>query len=164
MKISLLLVLLAICSLTSVAQQTKNPVSSLNYGEPVTMEAAKKIMAAAEAFAIKNQWTVVIAIVDTGGNLVMLQRLDNTQIGSIDIAIGKARTANNFKRSSKAFEDMIAGGGLGLRALSIPGVLTLEGGELIVSDGRIIGGIGVSGMSAAQDGEVAKAGLAALNK
>jgi glc operon protein GlcG len=94
----------------------------------------------------------------------LLHRLDNTQIGSVDVAIGKARTANNFKRSSKAFEDMVAGGGVGLRALSIPGVYTLEGGELIVSNGKIIGGIGVSGMAATQDAEVAKAGLAALGK
>lgn len=163
MKTILFVVTLSICSLTSFAQQPKN-TTSLSYGEPVNLETAKKIMTAAEAFAAKNQWTVVIAIVDAGGNLVMLERMDNTQIGSVDIAIGKATTANNFKRSSKVFEDMVAGGGLGLRALSIPGALTLEGGELIISDGKIIGAVGVSGMSATQDAEVAKAGLAALNK
>lgn len=162
MKTILPLVFLLFCSLAAFAQPQKT--TSLNYGEPVNLETSKKIMAAAEAFAVKNQWTVVIAIVDAGGNLVMLQRMDNSQIGSIDLAIGKATTANNFKRSSKAFEDMVAGGGLGLRALSIPGALTLEGGELIISDGKIIGAVGVSGMSAAQDAEVAKAGLAALNK
>jgi uncharacterized protein GlcG (DUF336 family) len=163
MKTISALLLLSLCSLTSFAQQPIN-TNSLEYGNPVNLGTAKKIMAAAEALAIKNQWTVVIAIVDAGGNLVQLQRMDNAQIGSIELAIGKARTANNFKRSSKVFEDMVAGGGLGLRALSIPGVLTLEGGELIISNDKIIGAIGVSGMSAAQDAEVAKAGLAAFNK
>jgi glc operon protein GlcG len=163
MKMKLLLFSFILCSAATVAQQPA-AASPLNYGEPVNLETAKKIVAASEAFASQKQWTVVIAIVDTGGNLVLLHRIDNTQIGSIDVAIGKARTANNFKRSSKAFEDMVAGGGLGLRALSIPGVYTLEGGELIISNGKIIGGIGVSGMAAAQDAEVAKAGLAALGK
>lgn len=163
MKFRILFLLLGLCSV-AFAQQTRNTASVLNYGEPINLQTAKKIMAAGEEFALKNQWTVVIAIVDAGGNLVLLHRMDNTQIGSIDVATGKARTANNFKRPSKAFEDMVAGGGLGLRALSIEGVYTLEGGELIISEGKIIGAIGVSGMSAAQDGEVARAGLAALSK
>ena len=105
-------------------------------------------MNAAEAFAIGKRWTVVIAIVDNGGNLVLLQKIDNTQIGSIDLAIGKAKTANNFKRPTKAIEDAVAGGGVGLRMLAAPGVVPLEGGESIYLDGKIIGAIGVSGMQA----------------
>jgi uncharacterized protein GlcG (DUF336 family) len=89
--------------------------------------------------------------------------MDNTQIGSIEVAIGKAQTANNFKRPSKAFEDVVAGGGAGLRILSLPGVVPLEGGEPILLQGKIIGGIGVSGMQSSQDAQVAKAGLNALN-
>jgi len=163
MKTQLLIVVLIFYSLIAFGQQPK-PSAPLIYGESVNLETAKKIAAAGEAFAIKNQWTVVIAIVDTGGNTVLLQRMDNTQIGSVDVALGKARTANNFKRPTKAFEDAIAGGAAGARVLSIDGVYAIEGGEPIISNGKIIGGIGVSGMSSTQDEEVVKAGLSALNK
>ena len=150
-----LLVLFTLISFYSFAQ--KEP-----YGESISVEKAKAVLQAAEAFALKNQWTVVIAIVDTGGNLVLLEKIDNTQIGSIDIAIAKAKTANNFKRSTKMFEDAVASGGVGLRVLSVSGILPLEGGEPILHNGKVIGGIGVSGMQSAQDEEVVKAGLAAL--
>jgi glc operon protein GlcG len=163
MKTQLLFIALLFCALVAFSQQPK-PAPPLNYGEPINLETAKKIAAAGEAFAVKNQWTIVIAIVDTGGNIVLLQRMDNTQIGSVDVALGKARTANNFKRPTKAFEDAIAGGSAGARVLSIDGVYAIEGGEPIISNGKIIGGIGVSGMSSTQDEEVVKAGLAALNK
>src|SRR6185295_5711718 len=109
MKTRLVWTLLLISSLTFAQAQAPQ------YGDPISLESAKKVLNAAEAFAVGKQWTVVIAIVDTGGNLVLLQKLDNTQIGSIDIAIGKAKTANNFKRSTKVFEDAVAGGGVGLR-------------------------------------------------
>lgn len=135
---------------------------ALPYGEPIGLEASKKLVAAAESFAKERKWPVVIVIVDSGGNLVLLQKLDQTQIGSIEVAIGKARTANNFKRPSKAFEDAIAGGGVGPRVLSLPGAVTIEGGEPIIVDGKIIGAIGVSGVQASQDGEVARAALATL--
>jgi glc operon protein GlcG len=163
MKTQISFAALIFCALTAFAQQPK-PSAPLIYGEPINLETAKKIAAASEAFALKNQWTVVIAIVDTGGNTVLLQRMDNTQIGSVDVALGKARTANNFKRPTKAFEDAISGGGAGARVLSIDGVYAIEGGEPIISNGKIIGGMGVSGMSSTQDEEVVKAGLAALNK
>ena len=133
------------------------------YGAPVSFNQAEKIMAAAVQEAARNGWTMAIAIVDTGGNLVAFQRMDNTQIGSIEVAIGKAKTANNFKRPSKAFEDLIANGGVGLKILALPGAVPVEGGEPILFQGRIIGGIGVSGMSSSQDDQVAKAGLNALN-
>jgi uncharacterized protein GlcG (DUF336 family) len=87
--------------------------------------------------------------------------MDNTQIGSLEVAMGKAKTANNFKRPTKSFEDVVAGGGAGLRILNVPGILPVEGGEPIYSNGKIIGAIGISGMSSAQDGEVVKAALAA---
>jgi len=154
MKIKLLF-LFTILSFYAVAQ--KEP-----YGESISLEQAKKMLSAAEAFALKNQWTVVIAIVDTGGNLVLLEKIDNTQIVSIDIAIAKARTANNFKRSTKVFEDAVTKGGVGLRVLNVPGMMPLEGGEPILLNGKVIGGIGVSGMASGQDEEVVNAGLAAL--
>lgn len=150
-----LLILFTILSFYAAAQ--KEP-----YGESISLDQAKKVLSAAEAFALKNQWTVVIAIVDVGGNLVLLEKIDNTQVGSIDIAIAKAKTANNFKRSTKVFEDAVASGGAGLRVLSAPGILPLEGGEPIILNHEIIGGIGVSGMQSSQDEEVVKAGLAAL--
>jgi glc operon protein GlcG len=159
MKTSLFILLVLITF--GAAAQTPNPPIVM-YGNPITLEAAKKVMSAAEAFAISKQWTVAIAIVDTGGNLVLMEKLDNTQVASIEIAIGKAKTANNFKRPTKALEDAVAGGGGGLRILAVPGVFPLEGGEPIFSNGKIIGAIGVSGMQSGQDAEVVKAGLAVL--
>ena len=167
MKTTCLSILLCLSLLTGFAQAQKptTPVSPspLVYGAPISFSQAEKIMAAAIQEAARNGWTMAIAIVDTGGNLVAFQRMDNTQIGSIEVAIGKAQTANNFKRPSKAFEDVLAGGGAGLRILSLPGAVPLEGGEPILFQGKIIGGIGVSGMQSSQDAQVAKAGLNALN-
>jgi glc operon protein GlcG len=131
------------------------------YGMPISFDAAKKAMAAAEAEAKKNNWPVAIAIVDSAGKLAAFSKMDNTQHGSVDIAIGKANTANNLKRPTKALQDLIAQGGGNLRLLAVPGVLPLEGGVPIVIDGKIIGAIGVSGVTSAQDAEVAMAGAAA---
>jgi glc operon protein GlcG len=159
----IIIIFFVFASLTSFAQTApaQTPPAPL-YGEPISLDNAKKVLHAAQAFALSKQWTVVIAIVDAGGTLVTLEKIDNTQIASVDVAIAKARTANNFKRPTKALEDAIAGGGVGLRVLSLPGAVPVEGGEPILFNGKIIGAIGVSGMSASQDGEVAKAGLAAL--
>lgn len=160
---SVIYFLLFVASFTSYAQTTNKPVTAspvIAYGAPITLESAKKILAAAEAFAIGKQYTVAIAIVDNGGNLVAFAKMDNTQIGSIDVAIGKAKTANNFKRPSKVFEEAVANGGTGLRVLALP-VYPIEGGEPVFSiDGKIIGAIGVSGMTSGQDVEVVKAALA----
>lgn len=161
---SLLILLFALTSLTVFAQTPTSqvPAPAPPYGEPISLENAKKVLHAAQTFALGKQWTVVIAIVDVGGNLVALEKIDNTQIGSIQVAIEKARTSNNFKRPTKALEDAVAGGGTGLRVLSLPGATPIDGGEPIILNGKIIGAIGVSGMSATQDDEVAKAGLAVL--
>jgi glc operon protein GlcG len=131
------------------------------YGLSISIDQAKKAMVAAEAEARKNNWQVVISIVDTGGHLVMLQRLE-AQNASVEIAIGKARTSVNFRRPTKALEDSLAANGSALRILAVPGVMPLQGGLPIVMDGKIIGGIGVSGVLATQDEMVAKAGLDAL--
>lgn len=122
----------------------------------LTLDAAKQIAAAAEAEAKKNSWNVVIAIVDDGANLVYLQRMDETQIGSIDVAIGKAASAIKFKRPSKAFEDAVAGGRQVV--MRLPGALPVEGGIPLTVGGRMIGAIGVSGVQSNQDGQIAKAG------
>ena len=126
----------------------------------VTLELAKSIAAAAEGEARTNNWTVVVAVVDDGANLIYLERMDNTQIGSIEVAIQKARTAISFKRPSKVFEDMIAGGRTA--ALGLPGVVPIEGGLPLLVDGQVIGAIGVSGATSQQDGVVAKAGAAIM--
>jgi glc operon protein GlcG len=147
-------------SLLANAQTAAPPA----YGLSISFEQAKKAMAAAEAEATKNNWPVAIFIVDTGGHQVMMQRQPNTQIASIEIARGKAVTANNFRRPTKALEDVVAGGGVGLRLLSLRDVTALEGGELIMQDGKIIGAIGVSGVASGNDAIVARAGAAAAIK
>ena len=126
----------------------------------LTLDGAKKVAAAAEAEAKKNNWNVVIAVVDDGGNLLYLQRIDGTQTGSIQVAIDKARTAQAFKRPTKVFEDAIAGGRNALIALH--GALPLEGGLPILVGGQLVGAIGVSGVKSTEDGQIAKAGADSL--
>ncbi len=125
---------------------------------PISVEAARKAMSAAEEEAAWNNWGVAIAIVDSDGHLVMMHRLDGTQIASIRIVEGKARSALEFRRPTKALEDTVAGGGAGLRLLALEGVTPLEGGVPIQSGGRITGAIGVSGVLSSQDAQVARAG------
>jgi uncharacterized protein GlcG (DUF336 family) len=132
------------------------------YGPPIGLENARKVMNAAEAEASKNNWAVVIAIIDSGGNIVMLHRRDDTQLSSIDIAQGKAKTALMYKRPSKVLDDAITGGGGGLRFLALKDIVTLEGGVPIVLDGKIVGAIGVSGVLSSQDSQVARAGVDGL--
>ncbi|MBL8532587.1 MAG: heme-binding protein [Betaproteobacteria bacterium] len=127
----------------------------------LSLEAVKKIAAAAEAEATKNKWNVVITIVDEGGQLLYLQRMDGAQYGSVDVAIRKARTSSAFKRSTKVFEDAIAGGRTAI--LSLDQALTLEGGLPLVFNGQIVGAIGVSGVTSQQDGQIAKAGADSLS-
>ena len=127
----------------------------------ITLEAAKVLALAAEAEALKRGWTVAVAIVDPTGGLVLFHILDGTQAASQDVAIAKARTAARFKRPTKAMEDAVAGGRMSLLSVSAL-ALMLEGGVPITRDGTIIGAIGVSGMTSAQDGEIAAAALAAF--
>lgn len=128
----------------------------------MTLAAAKEIASAAEAEARKNNWTMVIAILDDGGNLVYLEKMDGTQIGSIEVAQAKAKSAINFKRSTKVFEDALVGGRQAL--LKLPGAIPIEGGILIMAGDQIVGAIGVSGAQSKEDGQVAAAGLAAAAK
>jgi len=126
----------------------------------LTLDGAKKIAAAAEAEAVKNKWNVVIAVVDEGGQILYLERMDGTQYGSVDVAIKKARTSSAFKRPTKVFEDAVAGGRNALLALD--GALPLEGGLPLAVGGQVVGAIGVSGVTSQQDGQIAKAGVDAL--
>jgi glc operon protein GlcG len=132
------------------------------YGSNITLDQARKVYAAAESEARKNNWPVAIAVVDTAGNLVMFQRLDNTQTASMKIAVDKAVSAAIFRRPTKVFQDGLAKGGENLRILALSGASPVEGGVPIVQDGRIIGGIGVSGVTADQDGQIAQAGAKGL--
>jgi uncharacterized protein GlcG (DUF336 family) len=143
----------------AMAQQAMPP-----YGPPLSLDDAKRVMAAAELEAAKNSWQVAITILDSGGNLVMFHKIDNTQLASIAASEGKARTALTFKRPSKALDDAIAGGGAGLRLLAIKDITPLEGGVPIMADGRIVGAIGVSGALSSQDAQVAKMGADALTR
>ena len=126
----------------------------------ITLEAAQMMAAAGEAEARKNNWNVAIAILDGGANLILFQKMDDTQLGSIDVAIGKARTAVNFKRPTKAIEELIAGGRSGFLALE--GVTPLQGGLPVIVDGKAIGAVGVSGVLSTQDEQVAQAAINAL--
>lgn len=133
------------------------------YGAPLTLEQAKKALTAAEAEALKNNWNMVIAIVDSGGHLVLLERLENTAYGSVDVAKQKAQGAVAFRRPTSAFQNLIAQGGEHVRLLNLTGDAgVLEGGVPIVVNGRMVGAIGVSGGSSKQDAQVAQAGADAL--
>ena len=132
------------------------------YGANITLEQAKKAIAAADAEARKNGWPVAIAVVDTAGQLVAFQRHENTQTASIQVAQDKGVSAAMYRRSTKVFQDLVAGGGVGLRILGLRGASPVEGGLVIAVDGKIIGGIGVSGVNSDQDGVVAKAGADAV--
>jgi len=132
----------------------------LSTKKALNLEAAKKIAAAAEAEARKNNWNVVICIVDDGANLIYLQKMDGTQVGSVDIAQMKARTAIKMKRPSKALEDAVAGGRNAV--LKLPDVLPVEGGLPLMAGAEFVGAIGVSGVTSQQDGQIPAAGVAAM--
>lgn len=132
------------------------------YGASITLEDAKKAAAAALAEVRKNNWTMAVAIADTGGHLVYFEKMDGTQTGSVNVAIGKARAAAMFKRPTKVFQDLLAAGGDGLRILGLEGVVPVEGGLPLIKEGAIVGSIGVSGGSSSQDGQAAQAGTGAL--
>jgi glc operon protein GlcG len=151
--------IVAVILLGAVAVDAQEPMP---YGPAITLEQAKDVMAGAEAEAQRNNWPVVIAIVDTGGNLVSLQRLDNAQFGSLEVARQKAWSAAAFRRPTKVFQDAVAGGGANLRILRLEGASPLEGGIPLVVDGQIIGAIGVSGVTSEQDAQIAQAGAAKL--
>ncbi len=150
-------VIFVLCAVSAGAQMMPNP-----YGPNISLENAKKAAAPALAEARKNNWTMVVAIVDAAGDLVYYEKMDNTQLGSSQVAIGKARSAVRFKRPTKAFQDAVAAGGAGVRILGLEGAVPVEGGIPIVMDGKIVGAIGVSGDSSDHDAICAQAGANAL--
>jgi len=150
---SVAVALFVFCILVTALAQMPNP-----YGSPISLENAKKAAAPALGEAAKNNWNMAVAIVDPSGNLIYYEKMDNTQLGSANVAIDKARSAALFKRPTKALQDALAAGGEGLRILRIQGAVPVEGGIPLVADGKIVGAIGVSGGTSAQDGQCAKAG------
>src|SRR5262245_102849 len=157
-RCTLFLVMAASLFVTAAAAQTP----TTPYGAPINLEQAKKVLAGAEAEARKNSWNVVIAILDSGGHLVLLQRLDNTQFASVEVAQQKAYSAVAFRRPTKVFQDGVAAGGEGLRILKLAGATPVEGGLPLIVDGKLVGAIGVSGVTSQQDNQIAKAGADAL--
>jgi uncharacterized protein GlcG (DUF336 family) len=132
------------------------------YGTSINVETAKKVAAPALAEARKNNWAMAVAIVDTAGDLVYFEKMDDTQVGSVDVAIAKARSAARFKRPTKAFQDALAAGGEGLRILALNGAVPVDGGLPLVVGGKVVGAIVMSGGTSSQDGQAAAAGAAAV--
>lgn len=153
--ISTLLLILAIPALLSAKAET--PVKPV-----LTLSAAKRAVEAAEKEAARRGATVVIAVVDDGGQLILLERLDDTQVASVEVGIGKARTAAIFRRPSKVFEDQIREGRVA--ALALPGATPLQGGIPIIIDGKVAGAIGVSGNTPQEDEEIAIVGASAVSE
>ena len=147
-------VALAACSSLAFAQDRRP-----DYGTPVNVAQAKKIAAGVVGECAKNQWNVAVAVVDNHGYLVYFERMDNTQTASMDIAVGKAKAAATYRRPTRAFMDVINKGGVATATL--PGVFASPGGLPIMVDGRVTGGVGVSGVTGDQDEQCAKAGVGA---
>ena len=150
---------------------TLNPGNAANlqaqppeYGPAITLEQAHKVLAGAKAEAQKHEWPVAIAIVDGAGFLVAFERLDNTQLASVEVALQKAKSAALFRRSTKVFEDGLASGGMGLKLLALHGAVPIEGGLPIIVDGKLIGAIGVSGVKSNEDAQIGAAGLEAFTQ
>jgi glc operon protein GlcG len=158
MHLSTILIFMLVTLFNTTIAQDAPP----SYGPAITLEQAKKVAAAAEAEAKKNKWNVYIVVVDSSTNVVLMQRMDDAQLGSLNVAQKKAFTAAAFKRSTKVFEDGIAKGGVGMRILGNDQAMPIEGGLPIFVNGKIVGAIGVSGVTSEQDGIIAKAGVEAL--
>jgi glc operon protein GlcG len=151
-----LIVMSAFFAMTALAQ------APIPYGPPVSLENAKKAAAAAAAEARKNSWNMAIAIVSPDGTLVYYEKMDNSQTGSAKVSIDKARSAALFKRPTKVFQDRVASGNAGLGVLALEGAVPVEGGIPLVTDGHIVGAVGVSGDSSEHDGLCAQAAVDSL--
>jgi glc operon protein GlcG len=158
-----LIALFALVAMPAVAQKPLAAPPVIPYGLPITLEDAKIAAAGAIAEATKNNWRMAIAVVDTGGFLMYFERLNDTQKGSVELAIEKARTSALFRRPTKLFEDAVAHGNE-LRLLRLTGAIPIDGGAPIIVNGKLIGAVGVSGGAGSQDGQVATAGAKAASK
>ncbi|HEX9575470.1 MAG TPA: heme-binding protein [Myxococcales bacterium] len=159
------IVLVAAAAAGQTTPQAK-PAATSSYAIPIgtaiSLGAAKKAAAGASAEAKKNGWFMAIAVVDPAGTLVYFEKADTTQLGSAQVAIGKARSAALYKRPTKAFQDGLEKGGANLRILALEGAVPVDGGVPLLVDGKLVGALGVSGDLAENDGQCAAAGAAAL--
>ena len=146
--------------MTTPAQLDQPPAPP--YGPPLSLADARRVADAAQAAASARGWPIVVAIYDSTGHLALLHRMDDAHLASVTVAQRKAETAVKYRRSTRAFEDGIAAGGAGVRAVTLPMVCAVDGGFPLLRDGRVVGAIGVSGMNPSQDAFVAQAGAAAL--
>ena len=163
----LIVLMLVTCAGCALAQAPATmPAATSGYltpiGQSISLENAKKAAAAAIAEARKNGWLQAVAVVSPGGFLVYYEKMDNTQLGSADVAIDKARSAALYKRPTKAFQDGLEKGGVNLRILALKGAVPVDGGLPIIMDGKLVGAIGTSGDLAQNDGQCAAAGVAVL--
>jgi glc operon protein GlcG len=158
------LLVLIVWGVTAMAQQAPANLYLTPYGSPVDVETAKKAAAAALAEARKNNWNMAVAVVDPSGNLVYYEKMDNTQLGSAKVSVNKARSAALYKRPTKAFQDALASGGVGLRVLGLEGAVPVEGGVPLIVEDKIIGAIGLSGDLSEHDAQCARAGANAVQK
>jgi glc operon protein GlcG len=156
---SMLIATILLAATNAVAQETQSPPA---YGPTISLENARKAAAAALAETRKNHWTMAVAVVDPDGTLIYYEKMDNTQNGSAQVAIDKARSAALFKRPTKVFADRLASGGGAMALLKLEGATPIEGGIPLILDGRIVGAIGLSGDSSEHDGLCAQAGVDAL--
>lgn len=164
------LVTISLIGLAKAQQRTESTTASQSptgqlpnpYGSSIALDSSRKVAALAIAEAHKNNWTMAIAIVDTSGNLVYFEKMDETQTASVNVSIDKARSAVLYKRPTKALQNMLAAGGAGLRVLGLEGAVPVEGGVPLLVDGKIVGAIGVSGDTSDHDGQCAQAGAAGL--
>ena len=158
---TLIALMLVLCFLGTGAQMLPYP-----YGPAISVDNAKKAAAAALAEAVKNHWAMAVAVVDPNGTLIYYEKMDNTQLGSAEVAVEKARSAARFKRPTKAFQDALAAGGAGVRILGLPGAVPIEGGIPLIIDTKdgkmIIGAIGLSGDTSEHDGQCATVGAAVI--
>jgi len=134
----------------------------MSYGPSISLDNAKKVAAAAVAEVRKNNWTMAVAVVDPNGDLVYFEKMDNTQYASVNIAIHKARTAARFRRPTSSFEERVGQGGVGLTLLTLDDIIASPGGNPIIVGGKLIGAIGLSGGTGAQDNQASLAGVNAL--
>jgi len=135
---------------------------TLPYGASITLDTAKKVAGVALAEARTNDWSMAVAVVDPAGDLVYFEKMDSTQVGSVSVSLDKARSAARFKRPTRALQDALAAGGEGLRVLALQGAVPIDGGVPITMDNKIVGAIGVSGGTSAQDGQCANAAAASV--
>ena len=151
--------LIGLSAIASAAPAQQMPIP---YGAPISLEQARTIVASARQAASQRRLSMAFAVVEPGGQLVLFEKMDGTQYGSEIIAPEKARTAARFKRPTKSFSDSVAAGRVAV--LSLPGIVAVEGGVPIVVQGRIVGGLGVSGGTSEQDGEIAAIALVETSK